>query len=234
MIRSLIILLLIVGCDTKVCDFFLGNICESDESEVSADTEAVEGACPDKFCFPLDNYVVSQDFRSQNESPLGMFHTAEDAYDAAGTPVYAIYDGFISYSATGYAGGYGGLIVIDHSDPNIYSLYGHTSLSRWYKKSGHVKKGELIGYLGDSDEICGYISGWEDYVECDPHIHFGIRDGHKGDYCSGTYGDPCEGDGPLGARDNRWAAGYTTVDPLTLGWHDPSNFINEQNQTNPL
>ena len=49
---------------------------------------------------------------------------------------------------------------------------------------------------------------------------------------SGTYGDPCEGDGPLGDRDNRWGAGYTTVDPLTLGWHDPSNFIKEQNQTN--
>ena len=46
MIRRLIILLLIVGCDTKVCDFFLGNICESDESEVSAGTEVVEGVCP--------------------------------------------------------------------------------------------------------------------------------------------------------------------------------------------
>ena len=47
--KLLLIILLIVGCDSKVCDFFLGNICESDESEVSADSEVVEGACPDKF-----------------------------------------------------------------------------------------------------------------------------------------------------------------------------------------
>ena len=46
MIRRLIILLLIVGCDSKVCDFFFANICESDESEVSAGTEVVEGVCP--------------------------------------------------------------------------------------------------------------------------------------------------------------------------------------------
>ena len=225
----LLSILLIVGCDTKVCDFFLGNICESDESEVSADTEAVEDACLDKFCLPLDNYVARWHFANTN-SDEGWYHTAEDAYDAAGTPVYAIYDGYISYSD--YAGGYGGLIIIDHSEPRIYSLYGHTSLSRWYKKSGYVKKGEIIGYLGDSDEICGNIPALGGYVECEPHLHFGIRNGNKGDYCSGTYGDPCEGDGPLGDRDNRWSAGYTTVDPLTLGWHDPSNFINEQNQTN--
>ena len=33
-------------------------------------------------------------------------------------------------------------------------------------------------------------------------------------------------------RDNRWGAGYTIAYPTTLGWLHPTNFINEQNQTN--
>ena len=52
----------------------------------------------------------------------------------------------------------------------------------------------------------------------------------------GVYGDPCEDDGKpyymMPGDDNRWSAGYTIADPTTLGWLHPSNFINEQNQTN--
>ena len=68
-------------------------------------------------------------------------HTAEDSFAPAGTPVYAIGDGIISYS--GKARGYGWLIIIDHPVENVYSLYGHLSTSRWKKSSGKVKKGEL-------------------------------------------------------------------------------------------
>ncbi|MCJ7716605.1 MAG: M23 family metallopeptidase, partial [Anaerolineales bacterium] len=81
------------------------------------------------------------------------YHAAEDYHLPAGSPVYAFADGEISFS--GPMGGYGWLIIIDHPQANIYSLYGHLSPSRWLLKSGTVEKGDLIAYLGDSDENGG-------------------------------------------------------------------------------
>ena len=69
----------------------------------------------------------------------------------AGTPVYAVADGEISFS--GPMGGYGWLIIIDHPQANLYSLYGHLSPGRWRMESGTVEKGEMIamksaGFVG--------------------------------------------------------------------------------------
>ena len=118
--KLLLIVLLIVGCDSKVCDFFLGNICESDEST----SDIISG---DKFQFPLDEYVVTLGFGEwhpdywENE-PAGLYHAAEDVAGDAGTPVYAIADGQIDYS--GVWGNQGdAVIAIDHYNPNIYYLY---------------------------------------------------------------------------------------------------------------
>ena len=230
MIRRLIILLLIVGCDTKVCDFFLGNICESDESEVSADTEAVEGACPDKFCFPLDEYVVTLGFGEwhpdywENE-PAGLYHAAEDVAGDAGTPVYAIADGVMDYSGAwgapppGWSNTGDAVILINHQNPYIYSLYGHLSLSRWYKPieclaggaCRNVKKGELIGYLADLDESGSFSE----------HLHFAIRTGNMTDYYKYS-----------GQWEWRIFGGHTVGNPADVGWLHPSNFITEQNLIN--
>jgi len=95
---------------------------------------------------------------------------------SAGTPVYAMADGRISFS--GPMGGYGWLIVIDHPEANLYSLYGPLSPSRWRKESGTVKKGELIAYLGDTSEN-GISSK---YGEIPQHLHFGVRAGRRADY----------------------------------------------------
>ena len=62
-------------------------------------------------------------------------------------------DGRVSYS--GRMGGYGWLVIIDHPELNLYSLYGHLSPSRWSISPGALVKGELIGYIGDSDEKGG-------------------------------------------------------------------------------
>ncbi|MBC8548417.1 MAG: M23 family metallopeptidase, partial [Candidatus Brocadiales bacterium] len=103
------------------------------------------------------------------------YHAAEDYHLPAGTPVYAIADGNISFS--GPMGGYGWLIIIDHPQANIYSLYGHLSPSRWRLESGLVKKGDLIAYLGDPDE-----NGGSTEQPLVTHLHFGIRVGQKNDY----------------------------------------------------
>ena len=113
-----------------------------------------------EFQFPLDE--LGQD---SDPSPAkfctggGMgskrkYHAAEDYHLPAGSPVYTFADGEISFS--GPMGGYGWLIIIDHPQANLYSLYGHLSPSRWYLESGTVvEKGDLIAYLGDSDENGG-------------------------------------------------------------------------------
>jgi murein DD-endopeptidase MepM/ murein hydrolase activator NlpD len=85
-------------------------------------------------------------------------HYGIDLAAPVGTPIHAIGDGRITKIA--YQGGYGNMIQIDHN--NVYStIYGH--LSR-FEKSMHrgkwVKRGEVIGYVGQT----GLASG--------PHCHY--------------------------------------------------------------
>lgn len=156
------------------------------------------------FQYPLDDYfpetpVIDTDPPLTHQEQR--HHAAEDSFAPAGTPVYAIGDGIISYS--GKARGYGWLIIIDHPIENVYSLYGHLSTRRWKKSAGEVKKGELIAYLGEAEEAGTMFS----------HIHFGLRMGQKTDYPS--------------IGDSRWMAGYTFTRPELLGWFHPSKIIGE-------
>lgn len=157
--------------------------------------------------FPLDDYTVRGPFESYSNS--GVFenkrHAAEDLEAAPGTAVYAIADGNVSFSDE--AGGYGFLIIIDHLQTNTYSLYGHLSPSRWHRATGPVAKGELIAYIGDSDENGSSAQ----YGEMSPHLHFGIRQGQRTDYPNGG--------------DWRWTAGWTYACPSEIGWMQPSQFI---------
>ncbi|MFC1846502.1 M23 family metallopeptidase [Chloroflexota bacterium] len=167
------------------------------------------------FRFPLDNI---SEIRSRtgfaaygyaNSSPSSKeYHAAEDYDQIPGTPVFAMTDGTVSFS--GSMGGYGWLIIIDHSDINLYSLYGHLSPSRWYIESGAlVEKGQLIAYLGDSDENGGSAEN-----PLIPHLHFGLRAGQRVDY--------------PGLGEWRWQAGWIKYCPQGLGWLQPSLVIINQ------
>jgi murein DD-endopeptidase MepM/ murein hydrolase activator NlpD len=135
------------------------------------------------------------------------YHAAEDYHQPAGSPVYAMADGTISYS--GPRKGYGWLVIVDHPEINLYSLYGHLSPSRWRIRSGTVQKGQLIAYLGDPDE-----NGGSKENPLRPHLHFGIRLGQRADY-------PTMGEW-------RWQAGWIKYCPQDLGWLQPSVVINNQ------
>jgi len=136
------------------------------------------------------------------------YHAAEDSYDPPGTPVYAMAEGKISFS--GRMGGYGWLIIIDHPQANLYSLYGHLSSSRWRLRLGtDVKKGDLIAYLGNDDE-----NGGSKENPLAPHLHFGIRTGQRVDYPKGG--------------EWRWMAGWIRLCPQDLGWLQPSIVITSQ------
>ena len=156
------------------------------------------------FRYPLDDYLPEipvTDAPPPRSNAKEGHHCGEDSFAPAGTPVYAIGDGIISYS--GRARGYGWLIIIDHPDQNVYSLYGHLSSRGWKKDSGHVEKGELIAYLATGREGETMVS----------HIHFGMRMGQWADYP------------PFG--DTRWYAGYTKVLPSEQGWFKASKIIGE-------
>ena len=160
------------------------------------------------FAFPLDPSPADTppycaDFEGYNEWPgrRRTYHAARDYARPAGTPVYAIADGRVSFS--GRMGGYGWLVIVDHPQANLYSLYGHLSPSRWRKRSGSVRKGELIAYLGDSTE-----NGGTPRRPLVTHLHFGVRAGQRADY-------PSKGEW-------RWQAGWMRPMPSNLGWLHPA------------
>ena len=172
------------------------------------------------FQFPLDELGLEPygdhtparfcrgSWEKEGEEEKRKYHAAEDYHLPAGSPVYAFADGEISFS--GPMGGYGWLIIIDHPQHNIYSLYGHLSPSRWYLESGTaVEKGDLIAYLGDPDENGG--SAKNPLVT---HLHFGIRAGQRTDY-------PGQGEW-------RWMAGWISPCPSDVGWLTPSAVISGQ------
>ena len=207
-----IIFLFLAACTTEYPESCPNYDPNFDLSEV--DTYPENDSLP--FQFPLDEYEpgspkYKSSFvmkgRSSLDSPY-KYHAAEDSYDPNGTPVYAMADGRISFS--GRAGGYGWLIIINHPQANLYSLYGHLSPSRWKLRSGtEVKKGELIAYLGNSDE-----NGGSKKNPLDPHLHFGIRAGQTGDY--------------PGKGEWRFMAGWIYLCPQDLGWLQPSLLITAQ------
>jgi len=175
-----------------------------------ADTFVQDDALP--FRFPLEdaNPYRTEKFtkfctagRNRLDAPYD-YHAAEDYFQPAGTPVYAMADGQVSFS--GPMGGYGWLIIIDHPQANLYSLYGHLSPSRWRTEKGSVSKGDLIGYLGDD-----YENGGSREQPLDPHLHLGIRAGQRSDY--------------PGNGEWRWMAGWIRPCPADIGWLRPSEVI---------
>ena len=206
----ILLLLLISGCSTSA---------ESCYVQPYADlSSALSYAGDDQLPFqhPLDELGIDVypaparfcDGSCQEKEEDRKYHAAEDYHLPAGSPVYAIADGEISFS--GRMGGYGWLIIIDHPQFDIYSLYGHLSPSRWYLDSGTVvEKGDLIAYLGDSDENGG--SAKNPLVT---HLHFGIRAGQRTDY--------------PGMGEWRWMAGWIKPCPADLGWLKPSAVITGQ------
>jgi murein DD-endopeptidase MepM/ murein hydrolase activator NlpD len=89
----------------------------------------------------------------------GAFHAGIDIAAPFGTPVRAPADGIVLKA--GFANGYGREIVIDHGN-GIQTLYGH--LSGFAVTDGErVRRGQVIGYLGDS----GHSTG--------PHLHYEVH-----------------------------------------------------------
>lgn len=89
----------------------------------------------------------------------GRVHTGIDIANDVDTPIAAARGGRVAF--TGWQGGYGYTIVIEHS--NEYStLYGHLD-SFAVSPGQYIQAGQVIGYMGDTGNSTG------------PHLHFEVR-----------------------------------------------------------
>lgn len=124
------------------------------------------------FQIPLTFQQISSQFTNKRWHPVLQRYRAHLGTDFAaptGRNIYAAGDGKIEFM--GIQGGYGKVIIINHGN-GYKTLYGHqNAFSKDVRQGKYVKKGEHIGYVGNT----GLSSG--------PHLHLGL-------YKNGTAIDP--------------------------------------------
>lgn len=112
---------------------------------------------------PVRGARISSGFTKRRYHPLLKKYRAHLGIDYAarrGTPIRAAGSGKIIFA--GYSHSYGNLMKIAHSD-GYMTLYAHQkSFKRGMRRGKHVKKGDIIGYVGTT----GLSTG--------PHLHFGL------------------------------------------------------------
>lgn len=87
-------------------------------------------------------------------------HRGIDLAIGSWTPIYAANSGTVTYS--GYNGGYGNVVYIDHGD-GYSTRYAHqVQTAVW--RGDWVNSGDLIGYVGSTGDSTG------------PHLHFEVLD----------------------------------------------------------
>ncbi len=107
------------------------------------------------YMAPLSSYTETQGVHGYNGVDLAA---------PVGTPIMASAEGdVIVAKASGYNGGYGIYVVIQH-DNGSQTLYSHMSKLSTFDGE-HVKQGAVIGYVGMTGKTTG------------PHVHFEIRNG---------------------------------------------------------
>ena len=133
---------------------------ETEVLEAVKEQERVKAATLDGVYFevkPVTGTITSR--YGANESIRDHTHLGIDIAAPNGTKIMAAADGKVSYS--GWMGGYGNLIIIDHGN-GIQTYYGHCS--KLYASVGdEVEAGDTIAAVGST----GYSTG--------NHLHFEIR-----------------------------------------------------------
>jgi len=86
------------------------------------------------------------------------FHKGIDIATRIGTPIIASADGLVVY--VGREGNFGKMVAINHGY-NLKTRYGHLSKFR-IKKGQHVKRGQIIGEVGNTGRCTG------------PHLHYEV------------------------------------------------------------
>ncbi len=114
------------------------------------------------FIVPCKYRRVSSIFTNKRWHPILRKYRAHHGIDYAGprgTPIKAAYDGRVIFMGT--KGGYGKTIIIRHKG-GYKTLYAHLSKFNNKARGSYVKKGKIIGYMGNTGKSTG------------PHLHFGL------------------------------------------------------------
>lgn len=109
------------------------------------------------------NFISGFGYRRSPISGRYQMHTGLDFAAPMGTPIYAAGDGKVIFAAYN-AHGYGTSVDIDHGN-GYESKYAHM-MKLSVKEGDEVKRGQIIGYSGNSGMSTG------------PHLHYEIK--HKG------------------------------------------------------
>ncbi|MFH1608711.1 MAG: peptidoglycan DD-metalloendopeptidase family protein [Patescibacteria group bacterium] len=115
--------------------------------------------------WPLDYIYVTSPFGPRTLGGVAGFHNGTDFKAAVGTPVKAASDGTVkgigdTDATCFYKTSFGKFIFIKHNN-GLATTYAHLSLIK-VKEGQKVKKGEVIGYSGNT----GHSTG--------PHLHFSV------------------------------------------------------------
>lgn len=113
--------------------------------------------------FPIQNKGITSSYgeRIHPITKAKKFHHGTDLRASLETPVFATADGFIKYAAMSNTG-YGYLIIITHNY-GFETRYAHMMNKNVVRVGQWVKKGDLIGYSGNT----GLSTG--------PHLHYEVR-----------------------------------------------------------
>ncbi len=110
--------------------------------------------------WPVHGWITSPfGNRTSPFSGIVKFHEGVDIAAQTGTPVVAPADGIVVRA--GFSSGYGNMVEISHGY-GIKTVYAHNSRLN-VKVGQHVKRGDIISYVGDTGSSTG------------PHLHYEVR-----------------------------------------------------------
>lgn len=119
--------------------------------------------------YPVKFSHISSTFTTARYHPILHYKRAHKGIDLAapiGTPILATGDGVIK--SIGRHNGYGNMIHITH-DKTYSSVYGHLlKFQKGLSKGSHVKRGQVIGYVGQTGLATGPHCHYELHVNSQP------------------------------------------------------------------
>lgn len=89
-----------------------------------------------------------------------LFHDGLDIANKTWTPIYATANGIVHF--VGLRDYFGRMVIINHPESDCQTVYGHLHQST-IVEGQVVKRGDLIGYMGNSGRSTG------------PHLHYEVR-----------------------------------------------------------
>jgi len=142
----------------------IGDVVIVPDGEIAPASATPNSSSRVKFAAPTKS-VVSGYFIRPTTGPKTQGIHGYNSIDIApptGTSIVASAEGTVIISRTsGYNGGYGSYVVIQHGN-GTQTLYAHMSRNVAIQGS-RVDQGEVIGYVGSSGKVTG------------PHLHFEVR-----------------------------------------------------------